>query len=340
MKYVIVFSQILVFAFSVLALSPSDGQISKTGSSVLINGIEGTVYDPNRRPVPSLWVELLNEFNMSYARIQTGASGRFTFTGLKAGHYVIKVNTVGTPFEEQTEAVDIVNIFQNSTETVYQDVNLHYRKGMGLTGIKQMTETLFAQEVPEEAKHLYKNGVKDLGNNELQKGRDELEQAIKIFPDYYDALNALGCNYVEMQEYQKSFPYLIRSIDINQRSFTSYYSLAYAAYKIERMPEASEAARASVILQPNSINAQLLYGTILRRTGKLDGAMTSLLKAEQLSKDSPVAEVHWQLGLLYNKLNRNKEAADELETYLKINPDVANKKQIQELIQKLRTKTA
>jgi Tfp pilus assembly protein PilF len=340
MKYVAAISQILLLGFSVFAFSPTAERRAVVASRVLINAIEGTVYDPDRRPVPSLWVELLNEFNMSYGRIQTGASGRFTFSGIKAGHYVIKVNTVGTPFEEQSEAVDIVNIFQNSTETVYQDVNLHYRKGMGLTGIKQMTEAVFVQEIPAEAKRLYKSGVKDLGDNNLQKGRDELDQAIQIFPDYYDALNALGCNYVEMQEYQKSFPYLIRSIDVNQRSFTSYYSLAYAAYKLEHLPEAKEAARASVILQPNSINAQLLYGTVLRRTGSLDAAMTTLLKAEQLSKDSPVAEIHWQLGLLYNKLNRNMEAADQLETYLKINPNAANKKQIQDLIQKLRAKTA
>jgi hypothetical protein len=40
--------------------------------------------------------------------------------------------------------------------------------------------------------------------------------------------------------------------------------------------------------------------------------------------------------LLYNKVGRNKEAADELELYLKAQPDARDKKDIQDLIAKLR----
>jgi tetratricopeptide (TPR) repeat protein len=257
-----------------------------------------------------------------------------------AGHYNIKVYTTGTNFEEQTQSVDVVNVVQNASDTVYQDVVLRYRKAMGNVGISQPNEAVFVQEVPVEARRLYNSGVKNLAGKDVVKGQQELEQAIEVFPDYYDALNALGCNYVAIKEYQKSFPLLIHAIDINQRSFSSFYSLAYAAYKLNQFPEASEAERASTVLQPNSINAQLLYGTILRINGNFELAMATLLKAEKLSKDAPVAEVHWQLALLYNKLNRNKEAAEQLETYLKIDPDVANKKQVQELIQKLRSKPA
>lgn len=38
-----------------------------------------------------------------------------------------------------------------------------------------------------------------------------------------------------------------------------------------------------------------------------------LLDAKKLSQERSVPEIHWQLALLYNKLGRNKEAADELE---------------------------
>src|SRR5438105_3534292 len=91
-------------------------------SPPLVNLIEGTVYDPNRRPVPDLWVELQNDFNMTYARVRTSNSGRFTFSGMRAGHYVIRVYTTGTEFAEQTEAVDVVNVVQNASDAVYQDV--------------------------------------------------------------------------------------------------------------------------------------------------------------------------------------------------------------------------
>ena len=340
MKYLVAFSQVLVFGLLVFPFSPPDRETFGGGDPSVANVIEGTVYDPHRRPVPDLWVELQNEFNMSYRRVRTGSSGRYTFSGLSSGRYVIKVYTSGTDFEEQTETVEIINVVQNSSDTVYQDVTLHYRKGMGNAGIAQMTEAVFVQDVPEEARRLYKSGVKDLAGKDYQKGEEALDQAIKIFPDYYDALNALGCNYVDIKEYQKSLPYLIHSIDVNQRSFSSFYSLAYAAYKLHRLPEATEAARGATILQPNSVNSQLLYGTLLRLTGNLDQALITLSRAEKLSKDAPVAEIHWQLALLYNKLNKYKEAADELERYLKIEPDAANKKEIRDLIQTLRSKSS
>jgi tetratricopeptide (TPR) repeat protein len=74
----------------------------------------------------------------------------------------------------------------------------------------------------------------------------------------------------------------------------------------------------------------------LRLDHSYEKAEEALLRAKKLSKNKPVAEVHWQLALLYNKLGRNKEAADELEDYLKIRPDARDEKEIQELIGKLR----
>ena len=81
-----------------------------------------------------------------------------------------------------------------------------------------MNEVIFAQDVPDTAKKLYKLGTKDL-QSDPKKGQQELEEAIKAFPDYYDALNALGCNYVDSKEYQKSLPYLIHAIDLSRIDF-------------------------------------------------------------------------------------------------------------------------
>src|SRR5262249_54943813 len=133
-----------------------------------------------------------------------------------------------------------------------------------------------------------------------------------------------------------SLPYLIKSIDVNQKSFSSFYALAYACYQLNHRPEALQAGHAAVVLQGNSVNAQLLYGTLLRLDGNYSEAEKALREAEKLSKDSPVPEVHWQLALLYNRVGRNKEAADQLEKFLKLEPDAARKKEIQELIVKLR----
>jgi tetratricopeptide (TPR) repeat protein len=231
--------------------------------------------------------------------------------------------------------VDIIEFVSNAADGAYLDIYLKYDKRKVSTGLPDMSGAVFVQDVPDAARKLYLKGRKDI-NEKGDKGLLEMEEALKLFPDYYDALNTLGLVYVERKEYQKAVPYLIRSIDINRRSFSSFYSLAYAAYQLNHRPEALEAARAATILQGNSLNAQLLYGKLLREDGKYQLAEKALLEAKKLSKNRPVPEVHWQLALLYNKLGRNKEAADELEAYIKVQPDARDKKQIQEWIAKLR----
>ena len=322
-----------VIVCSAAAFANSTGETY--GASTLINRIEGMVWDPYRRPVPDIYVELQNENYSTVSRIRTDSSGRFSFTGIRGGHYNIRVLTTGTNYLEYTEGLDVVNVVQGSSDSVYLDVYLKFDKRKLNSGAANITEAIFVQEVPDEARKLYKKGMKDI-NEKGDKGFAEIDQALQIFPDYYDALNLLGVEYVARKEYQKAAPYLIRSIDINRRSFSSFYALAYAAFQLNHRPEAMDAARAATILQSNSVNAQLLYGTLLRQDGRYEDAEKALLQAKKLSKDTPVAEVHWQLALLYNRLGRNKEAADELEAYLKIQPDARDKKEIQELIAKLR----
>ena len=338
MKSLISLLQILFFGVIVCLAFPSVKSVKKTyRSNNFINRIDGMVWDPNRRPVADVYVELHNELYSTLGRVRTTSSGRFSFQVAKQGNYVVKVLTSDTDYLEVSEVVEIVNVTAYSSDSQYVEIHLEYDKRKFNSGLSGITEAVFVQDVPDEARNLYKNGVKDIGKNDT-KGFDKIDQALKIFPDYYDALNTLGRTYVGRKEYQKSLPYLIKSIDVNQRSYSSFYSLAYACYQLNHRPEALEAARAATILQPASINAQLLYGTVLRIDGNYVKAEKVLTQAKTLSKNSPVAEIHWQLALLFNKLNRNEEAVAELETYLKIRPDAENKKEIKELIAALRKK--
>lgn len=337
MKGLISLLQIILFGVVVCFAVTSARSTAESNSSItVVNRIDGIVWDPYRHPVSDVYVELQNELGSTLSRIRTDSTGRFSFVVSQQGNYIIKVLSGGTNYLDASEAVEIVTgPSPYSSDSAYLDIYLQFDKRKMNTGITGINEAVFVQEIPDEARKLYKIGAKDISSNS-GKGFDEIEQALKIFPNYYDALNTLGREYVLRKEYQKSLAYLIRSIDVNQRSYSSFYALAYACYQLNQRPEALEAARGAAILQPSSINAQLLYGTVLRLNGNYEKAEKSLLLAKSLSKNSPVAEIHWQLALLYNKLGRNKEAADELESYLKIQPDANDKKGIKDLIAKLR----
>ena len=299
-----------------------------------VNRIEGQVYDPNHRPVDNIYVELLNDTDSVIQRTKTNPSGRFTFVGVPPGRLTVRVVTFGTNFMEQTQEVVIVKT-RAGNDTDYVEINLRYDKRSRGPEIDTPPGVIFVQDVPAAARTSYLKGVADYAKDQ-EKGLAEIEEALNIFPNYFDALNWIGKEYVSRRQYEKGYPYLLRAIDINQRSPSTFYSLGFAFYQMKQYPAALEAAKSTTILVPGSIDAQLLYGTLLRITGSYAEAEKALLSANSLARKMN-AEVHWQLSLLYNRLKRNQETVDELEIFLKLVPDSPDKNKIRDMIAKLKT---
>lgn len=322
-----------LISFFLVVLLLNSFTVSPAASS-LLNRIEGQVYDPNHRPVQNLYVELLNEVDSVIQRTKTDASGRFSFTGVPPGTLTVRVLTFGTNFVEQIQQVVITKTRSNN-DVNYVDISLRYDKRSRGPEVDMPPGVIFVQDIPEAARTLFVKGVADFERDQ-DRGVQEVESALNIFSDYFDALNWLGKEYVSRRNYEKAYPYLLRAIDVNQRNASTYYSLSYAFYQMKKYPAAQEAARASALLAPASVAAQLLHGTILRIEEKYTEAETVLLKANSRAKKMN-AEVHWQLSLLYNRLNRNQDTIDELETFLKLEPNSPDKNKIRDLIEKLRT---
>lgn len=337
-KYVLV----LAFLMVLMALPTS----AKTGTlhvqlktSKTLNSITGQVWDPFNKPVPDIYVELLTELNSTLARQRTSQAGMFTFSGISSGLFRVKVVSLGTDYLEQVQDVQIMNLMQGSSDQQYVDFHLRFDSRRVRLGSGGIAEEVYLQDgIPQEAEKRYKKGLSLKDDGKSDQAIVEFKRAIEIFPNYYNALVRLGNELVERKEYEKSLEHLIRAIDINQRSFSGYYSLAYACYQLNEIKQGIEAARAATIIKPASANAHILYGTLLRIFGNYDLAEKALQKAKTLVQNK-TAQINWQLALLYNRINRNKDAIVELETYLKNQPDAPNKKEVMELIAKLKVST-
>jgi tetratricopeptide (TPR) repeat protein len=306
------------------------------------NSIYGHVYDAqNRAPVGNLYVELLDRLGMSLLRGRVDSTGRFIFRGLGSGTFNVKIITVGTNYQETIQEVRLLSMptgrGRYSSDMAYVDIFLKLDPRWINTGSGGAATVVFAQEVPDEARKLYKKGVELLADKKAE-GLDSLKKALEISPNYYDALDFLGNEYVRRQQYAEAVPHLLKAIDVNRRSFTSFYALGLASYNLKNLTAAGEALRAATVINPQSVNAHLFYGMVLRIEGSYEKAEKALVKAKSLAKNSPVAEIHWQLGLLYEKTARHRQAAEELERYLEIAPKAENAEQIKKLIEQLRAK--
>lgn len=324
----------IVSATVLFLIVGSASAISQVTSGLSINRIEGVVVDQSNSGVGNAYVELYDTNGSLVARQRTREQGRFSFRGMGPGRYTIIVKPFGTNLKEDSKDIEINN--QNSrSDTVIVEFRLIPDKRFE-NSQPSVVGTIFAQEVPADAERLYKTGIERI-ESKPEQGAKDLEEAIKIFPRYFNALAALGKANIVRGKYELGYPYLLTAIDVNNKCGDCYYSLAIAFYKLDQLPAATKAIDAAVMLQPATAVIRLLQGIVYRLNNDLPGAEKALLTAKTLYKE-PNSEVHWQLSLVYNRLKRNQEAANELEEYLKTKPDLSKseKESVRDLISRLR----
>lgn len=310
------------------------------------NTINGFVFGGQRLPVSDINIELLDEFNRTIERTKTNGSGRYFFTRLGPGRYRVRVLAFETAYAEQTQEVEIINITRRSSDgstqvTGRESVQLDFYLKPKATTASVSTnsaDVLFAQTVPAEAKKTYERGVADLVANREASGLEAIKHSIELFPEYYVALDRLGTEYITRKHYLAAALLLAQAVKVNQRAHSSYYSLGYCLYNLNRKRDAIESLKRAVSLNAASVNAPILLGRTLREVGKYDEAERQLKRAKELAKGN-APEIHWQLALLYgNNLKRYPEAAEELELFLKAQPESRDTTSIRKLIATFRDK--
>ena len=284
------------------------------------NTIMGTVYDKLRNPLPDIEVELLDNYYRLIARQRTGSNGRYEFGGLRDGRFYVRVYAFRYDLMDETREVELASITsipnQEPQGMQIEDFYLQPKEG----GLKAAElAVVFAQEVPKEAERNFKKAIEALQNRKNDEAFLALQEALRIYPDYYQALHRYGLELMLRGLYIEAAQVFIKAAQINPKSAYSFYLAAQAFYKMgEKYYKASLIALAKAVeLAPNSAGVHLLMGTIYRAQGRFPEAEKSLLKAKKLTEEKN-PDIHKELAQLYaNDLKRYKEAADELEQYIK-----------------------
>ena len=106
--------------------------------------------------------------------------------------------------------------------------------------------------------------------------------------------------------------------------------------KIAEAGMTEEAAEKAISINSSSVDALLMLGISERQAKHYDTAEKTLKQANKLAKGGS-ADVHWNLALLYvYNFKRYKLAADELELYLKTQPNTEKEEMVRKLIKQYR----
>ena len=339
-----------------MAMTSSMIFVNSATAAALAQGrssIYGSVYGEGRRPVADVYVELLDDVNSTIRQIKTDMSGRFQFSGLVDGRYMIKIRTGNTGYLEHTQQVVISAISSaRATERPSGADNQHIDIALklderGLYGpFSTGPGVVFAQEIPPAAKRHFDEGIGFLRAKKEEQAFASFRQALEVFPDYYAALDRLGGEYsvrgvtekATNKEYlQAGLVLLTKATQVNPRSYSSLYGLGWTEYHLGMTKEAIDHLGQAIAIYGKSPNAYLLQGKAYRRAAMPDKAEEALKQADRLTNGKD-ADIHWQLAGVYNDQKRYAEAADQMELYLKNAPKGEDPEKIKDIIKRLRDK--
>ena len=301
--------------------------------------ILGSIRDPGGQPVGSIRVTLLGENYQNLGTRFADSSGRFQFRNLGQGIYTIRVEPAGTPYEEETQTIELQSLSprRSGTEEPFTvDFRLR-RKGGQLTQVAPAV--VFVQEVPARAREEYERGRNQLNSQNAEMALASLKKAIDIFPEYFLALELLGTEYGRRGQFNDAVPVLTRATQVNPNAARSLYALGVAHLKSNRSVEAITWLLRAEDKNPKNPNVYMMLGLAYGNLGSLAESENAFKKAHLLGGGNrDIADVHFYLAGIYNSQRKYSEAIRELELFLKEAEDVKDRRQIKGLIERLQAK--
>lgn len=294
----------------------------------------GTVRDETGHPVSSIRVSLEDENSQPIRTVFTDSSGRFKFPGLRAGNYRLRAETAGLPYEENSQPVELQSLTRNGSTSTTEEPTVYdiiLRRKKSAPG--SVPGLIFAQVIPPPAREEYNRGASSI-RKDPESGILALKKAIEIFPDYYDALELLGIEYLEKGQFDNAIPILLRAVEINNKAFKSMYGLGVAFLNLKHLEESINWLQKAAAGDPANADAFMKLGIAYGNSGALSESETALKKAYQLG----LGDAHLYLAGLYNKQEKYGEAWRQLELYLKETKGLKDKTQINQMIANLKAK--
>ena len=301
--------------------------------------VKGRVYGPTGRPAEAgLKLRLESDSAASNATATTDQDGTFIFTNVSAGTYTLVIEATG----DHDAAREPVTVYGAASGP--QSVNV-------AISLKARGAAAALAKIPKDARESYNKGMEAAAKGENQKAAELLDRAVTLHADFPQALTELGLQYMKLGQMAKAVQTYEALIKIKPTDATAFLNLGIALYnqstallsekKLEEsnqnLSNSENYLRQSAKLNKASAWTHYYLGLILIRQRKYADAQKEM-EMSIASGGENLALAHKYLGGLYMSAKKNKEAADELEKYLQLDPKAKDSEQIRATIKDLRAK--
>jgi tetratricopeptide (TPR) repeat protein len=271
--------------------------------------------------------------------VYTDSSGTFGFHGLYPNPYYVVVNDDN--YEEVRKLV-IIDATSMAPE-VFVDIVLIPKKkdkpdaaaspGPSGSNPAMIDVREFTDRFPKPAVKEYEKGKGADAEGKRDEAIRHYLKAVTLAPDFYNAHNDLGSDYVSKSDFPSARKEFERVVQLNQSDANAYFNLSNVCMLTGQLPEAQQYLDEGLRREPDSALGQFLLGTLDLRLKKLPQAELALQRAIQLSPTK--AEPRLQLVNLLLQQGRNDAAASQLRDFLTKLPDSPFSAQVKQKLQKL-----
>jgi Tfp pilus assembly protein PilF len=337
---------ILTLLFPLITIGAQQ-QPSAQGRSIV-----GRAHDSQGESAAWLIVRLLNQRGEPLTLAVTDDAGEFSFVNLKETSYTVLMQAPG--YQVARARIDFNGPQASARSNGVRTIDLTLLPA-GTAAQPSPPRQAFTQNVPKAARDTFERAIRLGKAGRKQVANTLMQEAVRIFPDYFDAHFALSNEFVKAGHLNEAIAELEEAIRINPRDDRVYQSFGIIMMKQGKFEIAAAVFAEAARLNANEPLHPLMRGNALvdyasaidasqpeserARTRALDEAERSLLLARDKS-NGQLASAHLQLARLYQKRGERERAAEELAQYLLTNPNAKNADEIREIIRKLRAEAA
>jgi tetratricopeptide (TPR) repeat protein len=306
-------------AFQAIHMSATPDEIFK---------IEGTVYFSGaNQPADNVVVELRDTNGNEIEPAMTSGSGGFRFGGLRSGSYSIVIHADG--YEPVNLLIDLS--FQSERGIAI------YLKPMSekSSGVPN-TVSVHELSMPSKARDWMKSGKKKLYiDKNAQGGLEDFQQAVSAAPGYYEAHYQIGIAYLALRKSDDAEKSFRTSVEMSEDKYGEA-EIALGTLMLNRgdFVEGEKTIRQGVERSPDNWQGQYELGRALLEERQLTEAYKSATLARSLAPNAAIvylllSNIHWRA--------RNFPALlDDLDVYLKLDPESATGARAKEFRDKVR----
>jgi tetratricopeptide (TPR) repeat protein len=324
-------SLLSVFAFAWLLISATNSAFAQNDMDPSLPGgsfeISGQVNSPDGRKAIQFVSVRLERGGSLVDQRTTDSTGRFRFSKLTPGNYVISASAPG--FRVAPQQVDISRFIPrvhlllqlvSETET--------FRK-------RPTVAEVIDVNVPEKARTEFEKGRLALADKKVEEGILHLERALTLHTNYYEAQSLLGTAYMDQENWMKASQAFVRALEISPNAVSAMVSLGEVYRRQKKYDEGEKVLQKALTLDDTSWLGHYALGRIYWDKKDLINAGKQVAATLQLQPEFPDARL--LAGNIFVRAHLPENAIIEYEEYLRIAPKGQFANEIRELVQKLKT---